>query len=541
MSIFKDNKLKIGLFLILFTTILLSFYSIWNYHGSSASMPNNMPQQGFQEGRNIFSNDTNQVPPNREFPSKNSPGEKAPPRENMPSPNGNMFRHTANSGTKYATSLAVYSVLFFGLFAVAYYLFANKNIKIRQSNKKALLWTLLGVGLFLRIAAAPWIGGHPDINLFKNWATSAAKGLTGFYINGSSDYPPFYIYILFIVGKIASVPAMNSYFTLLLKLPSILADIATAYLVYRLAVKYLPLEFSLLISAFYAFNPAIFINSTFWGQVDSFFTLIVVLAVFMLSENKVFLSGVFFAAAVLMKPQGIIFLPVLFFELVRLKSVKCFLTAAAAGLGTALAVILPFSFHQGPFWIFKLFSSTIGEYPYASVNGFNFYSLLGANYKQDTSTLFVFSYHTWGMIFIIIVTAFSWFIYIKGRSAKFASIAALLQITGVFTFSTSMHERYLFPAAALSLFAFIYLRDKRLLWLAAGFSATIFINIYAVFYGMFNGPAGVPYNFTLIITSLLNVVFSIYLVKVVWDITVRSKTSTFTQSGSGAKKPPLEM
>jgi len=128
----------------------------------------------------------------------------------------------------------------------------------------------------------------------------------------SSDYPPLYMYILFLTGKIAGVPAMNPYFTLLLKLPSIVADITTSYLIYRLAGKYLSLEISVLLSAFYIFNPAVFINSTFWGQVDSFFTFIVVSAVFMLSEKKTGLSSALFAAAVMMKPQGIIFLPVLF-------------------------------------------------------------------------------------------------------------------------------------------------------------------------------------------------------------------------------------
>ncbi|WP_003541515.1 hypothetical protein [Desulfotomaculum nigrificans] len=136
-----------------------------------------------------------------------------------------------------------------------------------------LLRTLLVLGLLLRIAAAPWIKGHPfDVSLFKNWAISAAGDLTGFYVNGSGDYPPFYIYILFIAGKVASIPALSQYFTLLIKLPSILADVTTAYLLYKLAIKYLSLETGLLVSAFYAFNPAVFINSTFWGQVDSFFT-----------------------------------------------------------------------------------------------------------------------------------------------------------------------------------------------------------------------------------------------------------------------------
>jgi Gpi18-like mannosyltransferase len=536
MSVF-NHKLKIGLFLILLTSILLCFYSLWNVHGDTASMPNHMPQFGFREGNHNFDHHANQAPPGRNFPSHHSAwrsggntslnGDKHFFNGNRSFPNRNRFRG-ANSDTNETISLFLYSVLFLGFFAVSYYQFSRKNIKIHRDKREMLVWTLLGVGLFLRIAAAPWVGGQSfDINLFKNWAMTAAKDFGGFYINGSSDYPPLYIYILYLLGKMASLPALGSYFTLLIKLPSILADILTAYLIYRLAAKYFSAEISLLLSAFYIFNPAVFINSTFWGQVDSFFTLIVVLAVFMLSEKKVCLSAALFAAAVLMKPQGIIFLPVLFFELVRLKSVKRFFAAVMTALGTALVIILPFSFQQSPLWIFKLFAGTIGEYPYASVNAFNFFSLIGANYMPDTSSLFGLSYHTWGMMFIAMITVFSWFIYIKGRSATFAFLAALIQIAGVFTFSVSMHERYLFPAAALSLLAFIYLKDKRLLWLFSGFSATSFINTSAVLYGMFRGPAGVHYNFTLFITSLLNVVFFIYLAKVGWDITVRNKRWTF--------------
>jgi Gpi18-like mannosyltransferase len=476
---YKQKYTNIGLLLILFISILLSIYSVLNYQGSnSTSIANQMPQRGFRQGNNF--NDANPSPPGNDVPSQNSTRGRASSGGNIIPPhgnsdgnpngktNGNRVGGFASSDTKYATSLAIYGVLFFGLLAASYYLIARKNIKIQHVDKKILILTLLGTGLFLRVAAAPWIGGFPtDIRFFTSWATSAAQNLGEFYTSGSSDYPPFYIYILFLAGKLASLPALSSYFILLIKLPSILADIATAYFIYRLAAKYLSLEWSLLLCAAYLFNPAVFINSTFWGQVDSFFAMIVVLAVLLLTEKKVSLSAALFTAAVLMKPQGIIFLPVLFFELVRLKSLKRFLAAAVTILGTALVIIVPFSYHQEPLWIINLFTKTLGEYPYASVNAFNFFSLLGANYKQASSTLFIFSYHTWGMIFIALVTALSFFIYIKGRNATYASAAALLQIAGVFTFSSSMHERYLFPALALALISCILLRDKRLLWLSA--------------------------------------------------------------------------
>lgn len=435
------------------------------------------------------------------------------------------FRGGIQSNGQYSTALAIYAGVILALFVAVFILIIRKkwSLKIRPEKQTILLWALLGIGLFLRIAAAPWINGHPfDISLFKNWATSAADHFSTFYVNGSSDYPPFYIYILYGVGKIASLPAMSSYMNLLIKLPSLLADVATTYLIYKLARKYLTYELSLLISAFYLFNPAVLINSTFWGQVDSFFTLLIVAALLLLSSKKLAWATVIFTAAVLMKPQGVIFLPILFFELVRRKRIRDFLTVGLTSLFTAVLLILPFSFSQEPLWIFKLFSHTLGEYPYASVNAFNFFSLLGANYVQDSTTLFVFSYHTWGLIFITLITLYSWWIYGKGRSAKYAALTALLQITGVFTFSASMHERYLFPAAALALLAFAYLQDKRLLWLFAGFSATIFLNTYVILYGSLSG--GAAYSAPLFLTSVLNVGLFVYLAIVAWDIAIRKRT-----------------
>lgn len=421
------------------------------------------------------------------------------------------------SSSRYAAPVVGYTVVFFAAMAAAYYGIVRKEAPLQLRSKSPLtVWMLLGTGLLLRIAAAPWIPGHPsDMQFFKSWAASAANNLTGFYLHSSSDYPPFYIYILYAVGKLAQVAALKPYFTVLVKLPSILADVATACLLYKVARKHVSYELSLLIAVFYTFNPAIWLNSTFWGQVDSFFTLLVVAAIVFLSQGRPGWSAALLAAAVLMKPQGLIYAPVLFFELLKTRRWRPWLIAAASGLLTALFIVAPFSAGQHPLWLFKLYAGTVNEYPYASVNAFNFFALLGANYKPNASTLLLFSYRTWGMSFIVIVTLFSWWASCKSRSAKFASAAALLQIAGVFTFSVSMHERYLFPAAALAVLAYCHLSDKRLLWLAAGFSLTIFTNTYFVLYNATNGAT--PYSAASFATSLANVLLYVFLAKVVFD------------------------
>jgi Gpi18-like mannosyltransferase len=427
------------------------------------------------------------------------------------------------------------------LFMAAYYLFIYKKVTIRPENATNIVLALLCAGFLLRLSAATLMEGHPfDINIFKSWATAAARNFTGFYAGpGSSDYPPLYIYVLFLVGKAAGLPAISPYFTLLLKLPSIAADMVTAMLIYRLARKYLSPEMGVLTPALYIFNPAVVINSTFWGQVDSFFTLLVFGAVYMLAEKKMGCSAVLFTAAVLMKPQGIIFLPVLFFGLVKQRNWAVVLKSGALAMLMALVIILPFSPPGDVLWIFRLYAGTVGEYPYASVNAFNFFSLLGQNYAPDAATLAVFSYHAWGILFIAVVTAGAGFIYHKGNGSLYSSAAALLLIAGVFTFSTRMHERYLFPAVALSILAFIYLKDKRLLWLWAGFSATSYSNTHYVLFQAGSGINSAAFSPVPVITALLNVLLFVYLAKVLYDIAVRKRIEPVSRLAQEPAQPGI--
>ncbi|GGA33291.1 hypothetical protein GCM10010917_18050 [Paenibacillus physcomitrellae] len=390
-------------------------------------------------------------------------------------------------------------------------------------SRRSTIWLMLGTALLLRIALVPWTTGYiGDMNYFRNWATSAAQDFSGFYVNGSADYPPLLIYFLYLIGKAASLPGMGIFFNSMIKLPSLIADVVTGYLIYRLASRHVSTRLSFILAALYAASPAVLVDSAFWGQVDSFFTLLIVLAVLLITEGRLTWSAALFAAAVMMKPQGIIFTPVLFFEWVRLRSIKHAAAGILAAIAVVLLLILPFSSGQDPLWIVKLFQRTIGEYPYASLNADNFFSLIGANHKDSSSTFVLFSYQTWGWIFIVLTTAYTWLIYSRIRSREAAFLAALFQIAGVFTFSTSMHERYLFPAVALAFCSYLYFKDKRLLWIAAGFSFTVFANTFSVLYGA-TGRTGTPsYTYSLMFVSLINVLLVLWLAVIMWQLAYRT-------------------
>lgn len=416
-----------------------------------------------------------------------------------------------------------FSVLFFaGFLALTIFLWKRK-IRIKKQTMKILMLTLAVIGLCARLAIAPWLSGHMDLTLFQNWAQSAASGFMHFYQNSSADYPPLYVYVLYAIGKAVTLPGLSGGYTLLLKLPSILADVITAWLIYRLAKKKGHEQLGLAAAAFYVFNPAIWMDSVIWGQVDSFFTLILLLALTRLIDRKYFLSTALFAAAVMMKPQGIIFLPVLAYVFLKDRKIaKGFLALGWYALVTAL-IALPFSFYTngGALWLVQLIKRTIGEYPYASVNAFNFFSLLGGNYQSDGVKLFIFSYHTWGIIAIILVSLASLWLMLRSRTGGAAMIAGLIQITGVFTFASGMHERYLYPAIALALISWLITKDHRFAVLAVGYSFTNFMNLYFIYF--LSGTMTASYSVPLVVTSLVNVLLFGYLV---WTaFTVKQKNN----------------
>ncbi|MCI1945635.1 hypothetical protein [Clostridium luticellarii] len=557
----KQSLFKIILIFLMALSLLLSIYSIKNYKSSSfpqnttgqfrnfngqngqpgnrnGSIQKGQPGNASGSAKNRQSGNTNSGAQNHQFGNANGAAQNSQPGNtngatqnrqpgNTNQPAGQNMQFGSSSKSKFAPLLTVYFAAFLIVCAYLYHIFIRKKRKINLKDIGFIIFSMLFIGFFSRIALSTLMEGYGgDIRLFQSWASSAANSLSQFYVNTkSSDYPPLYIYILALIGKASSIGFLQSHYVLLLKLPSIIADCTTAYFIFKLAQKHISPAAGIILGSFYIFNPAIFMDSALWGQVDSFFTLFIVISLFLLSEGKIVLSSVFFTCSVLMKPQGIIFLPVLFFEIIRKRNVKIFIKAAVSALATAIIVILPFSAGQNWLWIFKLYAGTISEYPYASVNGFNFFNLMGANYEKNTNIFFIFSYKIWGMAAITAITAFSLVIYMKFKNNKCAFSCALVQIAGVFTFSVGMHERYLFPAAALSILAFIYLKDKRLLILSAGYAVTIYGNIYYVLFrasgSMMNSNSHSLVGDGI---SLLNIILFFYLAKILVDITFKGKT-----------------
>ncbi len=427
--------------------------------------------------------------------------------------------------------LLIITLAYAALLAAGYFLLqkksfdgtANKEINFRG------LSILFAAGLILRVILAVSFKGHPvDIHNFSAWAIQAAdRGLPGFYIGIFADYPPGYIYFLYIIGairKIFMLPQDSRLYIIILKLPAIIADLLTAFFIFRHAEKNGGGRQAFVLSALFLFNPAIILNSAVWGQIDSVFTLFILLTLILLIEKKAVQACCFFAAALLIKPQALIFAPLLIFAFIRKGGLRTFLAGAGAGILVFILGIIPFSVIQGPFWIFKKYTDSLALYPYASLNAANLFSLSGGNGMPDSETFLFLPYSIWGFVFIFAVLGWAVFVFLKNKGREFYSYTALFIITAVFILSSRMHERYLYPAIALGLIAFIFTKDKRIFLITGFLSLLHFLNTGYVFQFSLMNSFYVPrFDQFFFIISFLHLTALAWLVKTGYDLFIKNR------------------
>ena len=318
-------------------------------------------------------------------------------------------------------------------------------------KKMPRIFFLLTVAFILRLILSPYGTLYLDFNSWVGWSHRLTEvGFSRFY-EAWSDYLPGYLYVLWFLGQLKNIFPHFPY-EILYKLPSILADLVTAYLIFSLLKNLLNEKKALLVSAFYLFNPAILANSTLWGQADSFSTMLVVLAFYLLWQEKYLLSSTFFSIAFLTKPQSIIFLPFVFLPLVKKKKLKTAGIFLFVFLGLFVLAFLPFAGAQNLIvFIWERLGNTFNQYPFTSVNAFNFWALVGGFWRTDGQVAFLFTPKQWGILIFgfinVVLLLFLWKRGTKNNEIDFKRLFFSLALVSAaaFLFLTRVHERHLFP------------------------------------------------------------------------------------------------
>ena len=186
---------------------------------------------------------------------------------------------------------------------------------------------ILGSAMLLRFVLAyvafPGQGFASDLNQFGNWASVLAhQGPGSFYQSSAANYPPGYMYVLWLLGALGGpvgslLGITSDQATLqLLKLPPMLADAAIGLLLYRAGSSWFGRSAGL-VAALFLFLPISWYDSALWGQVDAVGSLLMLAALIALADGWSEPAMALAVASVLVKPQDAICLVVVLPVLVR--------------------------------------------------------------------------------------------------------------------------------------------------------------------------------------------------------------------------------
>lgn len=377
-------------------------------------------------------------------------------------------------------------------------------------------YIVLCVGLLLRILYSVRVFGYTgDIISFSDWGARAVEyGFSGFYTKGVlTDYPPGYVYILYVIGRIRAHFHIAQYSVMdlfLLKLPAVCCDVLCSYLIYRESrrrMNYNELQSIFLMSA-YLFQPTVILDSACWGQVDGVYTLVVVIMCLFLMDGYTIPAYVIYGIGILLKPQTIMFTPVLLVGILNHVFLKDFSWKKFfRNLFGGLAVIAGMFLAAAPFGLDKVipqYTDTLSSYPYTTINAYNFWVLAGLN-GADQNTIFLFlPCKVWSSLVILLIVLLSFVIGVRCRNKTYCYfLLGSFIILTMFTFSVRMHERYMFPALALLLFTLIYQPTKPLWLCYSAFSIATFYNIAWQLYCLRGKATGNGQQLAMIVSTVI--------------------------------------
>ncbi len=387
--------------------------------------------------------------------------------------------------------LAVAAAYLIAAFVIARKLLVGGRMDGRRGD--AALAAMLLAALLLRVALSACVAGYGvDMGCFGAWASRmAAVGPASFYEEGYfCDYPPAYMLVLGALGGFANLFGL-SFGTMggemLLKTVPIFCDILLALAVFLATDRVVGRRSALGMAALMALNPAYIIAGACWGQIDSVLAVLLVALLLLARQGRWQAAIPVFALAVLAKPQAGLLVPLGVAALLRdaVKEKETRKPIALGLLGGVLVtavIVLPFSANQSsPLWIVDKYVETLSSYAYATLSTGNLMFLLGGNWTpNDQAVLGPITYGQLGMALMVLSFAFGIIVYLRGTGRRRLMLAGAATMQLVFVLGSKMHERYILPALALLLLAFVETGDVRLLASAVLASAAAAVNIGAV-------------------------------------------------------------
>ena len=214
----------------------------------------------------------------------------------------------------------------------------KQTIEARQKEAQrqpddTLVWLIAG-GMLLRALLAVVTEPYAyDQNCFFSWALKIAQdGPGNFYApDYFADYPPGYMLVLGLVGKLMGLLHLN--FTqaaawLLMSLVPILCAGGLVWAVWNIGLEAWngDVRWANRAAGFAAFGPSLVYCTGVWMQIDEVVCFLMVLALWQLSRGQFWQGCLWYGAALAVKPQALLAGPVLLEKKLAEPAVRAFLT-----------------------------------------------------------------------------------------------------------------------------------------------------------------------------------------------------------------------
>jgi Gpi18-like mannosyltransferase len=364
---------------------------------------------------------------------------------------------------------------------------------------------LLFASLCLRLFLAPYVAFPLDMDLMQGWGHYAVEhGVTQIADAAAGKkremYPPLFYYQNAALTHVGSAQLVNLeqnypevakvWERVRFKLIPIGYDLLTGILILVVLAKLVPPPWPLVGAAAYLLNPCIFINSGWVGQVDCVHSLFLFASILCLCRalcgraSWYLLAWVMYAIAACYKLQSIVLLPLLLTITWMRRTEPLALAGPVVGFLCGLAIYSPFLIAGRLDYLDHVFIRSFTVSTFTHLTAFNFWAF--GNVKPVSDTVLGITYGHIGHAAYL--STLLWLFLALGRAGfrqddppdtlRRLFIAAAYACIAPFMVLTAMHERYIAPAIAfLVVTAFL---DRRLRWLAIGFSVTYTLNLLFV-------------------------------------------------------------
>ncbi|MDE6614199.1 MAG: carbohydrate binding domain-containing protein [Clostridia bacterium] len=424
----------------------------------------------------------------------------------------------------------------------------DKFLNVMTSRTASFIYVLLTAFVVRFIVVLASAEGN---DLIMNWAELAkeiaTKGFPSFYDNASNE-PQGIIWVVGILGYIAKGLGMGDVgYSILLRMPSVIADLMICYMVYSCASKYQNERTAVVYGFIYAILPVFFVLGSLYGSMQSIAIAFIVAMALSMLNKKYISTGVYYTLALMFSNYALILLPVvLLYQIYGLITDKTSVVKTSVTMACCFVVFylisLPLCWKGvssgNVLMVFrKMYAFFSVSNPLLSDNTFNLYAIFAAGGKLRSDNV-IFNLGNW--LFVIGMTAFVVYHYIRTANRLDLVLLSAIMFIAYSALGTQSTLDIMPIGLVLMLIYIIITPDIRLYIGTSLLAAFSFLNIAQLLSrsGFIRGVDNAAWldfegkNAFMIIFSILTVAAVFYMLYVVCDITLNSYVKPIAKDNS---------